>query len=133
MDTKFDRVLFENKVLAAMQKPYVWPEIEELTKNERILAQKYLYEGLKKEEFEKKLNVIQAEIPSIIAKSVLELETILDLLKISDEVKIDTLNEMSYNFDQAVAKGYKCRFAVWFYKAINKGIALYCATQIYIP
>jgi len=45
---------FRKKVLKAMEQPYVWPEIEELTKNERILAQKYLHEGLNKKEFNKK-------------------------------------------------------------------------------
>jgi len=37
---------------------------------------------------------------------------VFDLVKISAEVKEDTLGDISLKFDQVIEKGSKCRFAV---------------------
>lgn len=121
---------FRKKVLIAMQHPYIWPEIEQLTKNERLLAQNYLYGDLKKEDFNNKLKQIQSEKPSIIVKSIPELEMIMEMLEVDEVIKKDTLQDMTFKYDQAVQQGHQVRFSIWFYKAIQGGIAMYCGTQI---
>ena len=113
-----------------MQHPYVWTEIEKLTANEQLLAQKYLYGNLKKKEFNAKLQEIQSEKPSIIVNSIPELEMIMELLNVDEEIEKSTLQDMIFKHAQAVKQGYQCRFSIWFYKAIGGGLSMYCATQI---
>jgi hypothetical protein len=123
---------FKRKVLKAMEHPYKWPEIEQLTANERLLAQKYLYGNLKKEEFNQKLKQIQSEKPSIIVKSITELEFIMELLEVDDAIKNETIKDMTFSYEKAVKQGYQCRFSIWFYKSFQRRLAMYCGTQIKI-
>ncbi len=115
-----------------MEKPYVWQEVEDLQTNEQLLAQKYLYGKLSGREFDRRLTRIQSQVPSLIIKSLDELEAVMDILNIGEEIKRKTLQDMSFQYEKAVKQGYLCRFSVWFYETIYKGTAMYCATQIYI-
>jgi hypothetical protein len=122
----------ERKVYHAMQHPYVWPEVEKLQKNEQQLAQNYINGSLKKKDFEKVLEKIQSEVPSLVAKSLPELEAIFEILVIDDAIKKDTLADMTLRYELAVSKGNLCRFSIWIYRGVRGGLSLYCATQIKI-
>lgn len=128
----FDSAQFKDKIKKAMEKPYAWPEIDERIKTERLVTQKQLYEKIKDIDLEKKLAKLTSETPSIIINSLSELEAIMDYLNIKDDVNNDVLIDMKFQYDKAADQGFPCRFSVWFYKAIPIGIAMYCATQIYI-
>lgn len=132
MDTKLITDQFKKKISQAMEHPYVWPEIEQMQENEQLLAQKYLYGKLKVKDFERKLSKIHSETPSLIVKSIIELELTMLFLNIAEDIIDKTLQDMRFQYDRAIQQGYPCRFSIWFYTTINKGIAMYCAPQIYI-
>ena len=132
MDTILDKEQFKNKILDAIKHPYIWPEIEKMLSDEKIITQKYIQKDVSEKEYDVKIKKIHSEVPSIIAKSIIELEIVFDLINASQEVKADVLKDMSFKFEMNADKGYQCRFAVWFYETINKHVAMYCATQIYI-
>lgn len=85
---------------------------------------------LKKKNFDKGLEKIHEEVPSLIAKSIPELEMIMEIMNVSEEIKISTLADMEVKYERAISKGYLCRFSVWIYKTTQGGLYMYYATQI---
>lgn len=123
---------FYRKVIKAMEHPYNWSDIEEMLKKEKFLSAQYVSEKIKKKDFEKGLERLHAETPALIAKTLPELEAILEILEFSDEMKASTLADSKIKYDCAVSKGYLCRFSVWIYKTNQGGLYIYCAPQIKI-
>ena len=128
-----DMKLLREKIQRAMAHPYALPDIEKREKAEQLLAQKHLAGQVKKEEFEKGLEKIETETPSLIVTSIEELRAVLDFLDLPGDTKEQTLADLTMQYQRATDKGYACRFSIWFYTAIGGDIAAYCGTQIDIP
>ncbi len=124
--------MFKIKIKSAMENSYVWPEIEQLKDNEQLLAQKYLYGNLKREDFERKISELQSKSPSLIVNSLTELEAVMEFLDVDEEIKGQTIQDMEFQYEQAKKQGFLCRFSIWFYRTLDNREAMYCATQIYI-
>lgn len=130
MDTLFIPESLRNKVFAAMERPYLWPEIEALQTRQQALAQKYILGKVTKKTFGKELKKIQSASPSVLVSSLPELEAVMNLLDLDEGVKRGTLADLSLKHDRAVNSGYRCRFSIWFYRSVSGAIAFYCGVQI---
>ncbi len=120
----------ENKIKEAMQKPYIWPELEELFRKENSLNIDYIEGKFTKKQVEKKIQKVHDSMPSIIIYSFGELSYVMDYLKVDPQIKQNTLNMMSFDVDRVTKLGYSYRFSIWFYRSITSKVTMYCAIQI---
>lgn len=121
---------FIDKIEKAKKRLYAWPEIEDLIKNEQLLAGQFAYGNLSKKQFSKKLLEIKSKTPSMIVTSLAELDAVMKYLKTTDDVRNQTLADMQIKAEQSEEKGFATRFSLWFYKSITGNIMVYCGLQI---
>ena len=121
---------FIDRIEQAKKRLYAWPEIEDLVKNEQVLAGQFAYGKLSKKKFSKKLLEIKSKVPSMIVTSLMELGAAMMYLKVSDDIRSKTIADMKIKSEQAQAKGFATRFSLWLYRSITGNIMAYCGLQI---
>ena len=121
---------FIDRMEQAKKRLYAWPEIEDLVKNEQLLAGQFAYGKLSKEEFRKKLLEIKSKVPSMIVTSLVELDAVMRCLKVGKDVRSKTLADMEIKAQQSQDKGFATRFSLWLYRSITGNIMAYCGLQI---
>lgn len=120
-----------NQILEAMQNPYLWNDIEKYLIDEKQLFIQHDFGNLRKKEFKQRLKQLRKDVSPIIVYFLPQLEAVLKYLSIDELIAKDLLKDMHMKSERIKTQGHPCRFAIWFYKAINGGTTMFCATQVY--
>jgi len=119
-----------DKIEQAKKRVYTWPEIDELIKNENILARQFAFGNLGKKRFGKNLKQIQSKLPSLIVTSLPELDMVLKYIGVTDDIRKETLGNLLLKAEQSEKEGFRTRFSIWFYKSVSGGLSAFCGVQV---
>jgi hypothetical protein len=119
-----------DRIEQAKKRVYAWPEIDELIKNENILARQFAFGNLGKKRLGKNLKQIQSKLPSLIVTSLPELEMVLRYVGVIDDIRKETLGNLQLKAEQSEKEGFRTRFSIWFYKSVSGNLSAFCGVQV---